>query len=183
MFFLLGLSIALATVLLLDSVASLVSSTAWKGIRRSSQSWSSATRAAIVCWLRLVPVAFGIACVLLLLVPAYFTHEPRTGHEDVSWKLALVAGFSAIGIGLALTRGFVNWRATSKLTADWLLNATPIELPGINVPAYRLKHQFPVIAVVGTLRPMLFVADQVFSALTPEELCAAIQHEAGHIAA
>lgn len=183
MYFLLGLSIALATVLLLNSLASLVSSIVWKVIKPSSHRWSSATRAAVVCWLRLAPIAFGFACVLLLLLPSYFAHESPTDHESVSWKLAVVAGFSAIGIGVALIRSFVNRRATSKLAAEWLLNATPIELPGINVPAFRLEHRFPVIAVVGMLRPKLFVANQALEALTPGELCAAIQHEAQHIAA
>ncbi len=170
-------------MLLMNSVASLTTSMLWKCVRNSSLRWAATTRAGLVCALRIVPVIVGIAFVTLLLVPAYITHEPRTDHEDVSVKLALVSLFSAIGIGLALIRGFVTWRATSKLAADWLANATPIEVPGINVPAYRIDHKFPVIAVVGMLRPKLFVATQIFDALTTEELAAAIQHEAGHIAA
>lgn len=183
MYFLLGLSIALAAMLVMNSVASLLVSLLWKTVRRSATRWPAATRASVLCGLRILPVAFGVACVTLLLVPAYFTHEPRTAHEDVSAKLAILALLSAVGIGLALIRGIVTWRVTSRLTADWLSKATAVNLPGIRIPAYRVQHQFPVIAVVGTLRPRLFVANQIFESLSRNELAAAIEHEAGHILA
>jgi Zn-dependent protease with chaperone function len=183
MYFLLGLSIALAAMLVMNSVASLLVSLLWKAVSRRAISWPAATRASVLCELRLLPVAFGVACVTLLLVPAYFTHEPRTAHESVSSKLAILALLSAVGIGLALIRGIVTWRVTSRLTADWLSKATAISLPGINIPAYRMKHHFPVIAVVGTLRPRLFVANQIFESLSRDELSAAVEHEVGHILA
>jgi len=40
-----------------------------------------------------------------------------------------------------------------------------------------------VIAVVGSIRPRLFVAGQVLDSLTDEEMLAAIAHECGHLAA
>lgn len=51
------------------------------------------------------------------------------------------------------------------------------------MPAYKLRHPFPVIAVVGIFRPRIFVAEQVFSELDKPELIAALSHEAGHISA
>jgi Zn-dependent protease with chaperone function len=183
MYFLLGLSIALAAMLVMNSVASLLVSLLWKTVSRSATSWPAATRASVLCGLRILPVAFGVACVTLLLVPAYFTHEPRTAHEEISTKLALLALLSAVGIGLAFIRGTVTWRVTSRLTSDWLSKATAISLPGIKIPAFRIQHQFPVIAVVGTLRPRLFVANQIFESLSRDELLAAIEHEAGHVLA
>lgn len=183
MYFLLGLSIALAAMLVMNSVASLLVSLLWKVVSRHATSWPSATRASVLCGLRILPVAFGVACVTLLLVPAYYTYEPRNDYENVSAKLAILALLSAVGIGLALIRGIVTWRVTSRLTADWLSKATAINLPGVNIPAYRMQHQFPVIAVVGTLRPRLFVANQILESLSRDELSAAIEHEAGHILA
>jgi Zn-dependent protease with chaperone function len=183
MYFLLGISIALAAMLVMNSGASLLVSLFWKTVKRSAMRWPAATRARVLCALRILPVALGVACVTLLFLPAYFTHEPRTDHEDVSTKLALLALFSAVGIGLALIRGIVTWRVTSRLTADWLSKGTAITLQGINIPAYRIQHQFPVIAVVGTLRPRLFVANQIFDSLSPDELSAALEHEAGHLLA
>ncbi len=49
--------------------------------------------------------------------------------------------------------------------------------------AAELQHQFPVIAIVGVLRPRLFIAEQVLTSLEQNELLAAIEHEAGHVVA
>lgn len=131
--------------------------------------------------LRTFPIVLGIVCVSLLLVPAYLEHEPRYGHEPVSLKLAIIASVSAIGLALALCRGLAAWRATSRLNTDWLRHAEPVNLPGVKIPSYRIQHQFPVIAIVGVLRPRLFIAEQVLNSLEPDELIAAIEHEAGHV--
>jgi hypothetical protein len=66
---------------------------------------------------------------------------------------------------------------------DWLRRSRRISLPGVNIPAYKLKESFPVIAVIGAMRPRLFVSEQVFDALDAEEFGAAIQHEIGHLTA
>ncbi len=101
----------------------------------------------------------------------------------VSKKLAALAIVSAIGLTLALWRGFRSWSATRGLKRKWLNIANEIELPGINIPALQIAHSFPIIAVLGTFRPRLFIADQVLQCLNEEELAAAIAHECGHLAA
>ena len=183
MYFLLGLSITLAAMLVVNSLASLLLSLLWKAMRKGALRWPAANRASMLYALRVLPVAAGLFCVVMLFAPAYLAHEPRAGHEDVSANLAIVSLFSALGIGMAVVRGIVTCRVTARLTADWLRKAEAIDLPGIGVPAYRMEHLFPVIAVVGVLHPRLFVANQIFNSLTSEELSAAIQHEAGHIVA
>src|SRR6185295_11074886 len=44
-------------------------------------------------------------------------------------------------------------------------------------------YAFPLIAVVGTFRPRLFIAEHVLQSLSEGELIAAISHECGHLAA
>ncbi len=182
MFFVLGLSIVLAALLLCNSCTSLVSSLTWRLIGpRAGKRLSAASCASMIFLLRTFPIVLGIVCVSLLLVPAYLEHEPRQGHEPVSLKLAIIACVSAIGLALALFRGIAAWRATSRLNSDWLGHAEPINLPGVKISSYRIQHQFPVIAIVGVLRPRLFIAEQVLNSLGPDELIAAIEHEAGHV--
>lgn len=181
MYFLLGLSIVLAAMLVVNSMASLGATLLWRGLEKHTRWWSAASRASLLTTLRILPPTAGIAAVGLLFAPAYLTHEPRTDHEGVSAKLAVLAVFSALGIGLAILRGLRTWRSTSRLANDWLGQAKPIHFPGIKVPTYQIEHQFPVIAVVGSLRPRLFIANRVLQTLTSEELKAAIHHEAGHI--
>lgn len=181
MYFLLGLSIVLAAMLIVNSIASLAATLLWRGLERYARHWSAASRASLLTTLRILPVTAGITTVALLFGPAYITHEPRTDHEDVGAKLAILALFSVIGIGSAVVRGIVTWRVTTRLRNDWLRNAQPINLAGIDIPSYQIEHQFPVIAIVGSLRPRLFIANRVLQTLTSEELEAAINHEAGHV--
>lgn len=183
MFFFLGLCIVLAAMLLLNSLASVVASLVWKCFGDRIKKWPAASCSNTLFLLRVVPATFGLASVLFLFAPAYLTHEPRVGHEDVSLKLGLVALLSAFGIALAVVRGIAAWRATSRLANDWLQHAERIELPRLGLPVYQVEHRFPLIAVVGALRPRLFIARQVLESLTPEELSAALDHEAGHVTA
>lgn len=121
--------------------------------------------------------------VALLFAPAYLTHEPRNNHEEITLNLGIVAFLSALGVVLAVVRGIVSWRVTARLTADWLRYAEPITLPGIAISAFRIEHQFPVVAIVGTFRPRLFIANQILQSLTSDELSAALAHEVGHVIA
>jgi hypothetical protein len=183
MFFLLGICIVLAVMLALNSIASLVASLLWKALEPRARRWSAASQASVLCLLRTLPVVGGITIVALLFAPAYLAHEPRTNHEEITLKLGIVAFFSALGVVLAVVRGLVTWRATARLTADWLRNAEAITLPGITIPAFRIEHQFPVLAIVGTFRPRLFIANQILKSLTDDELLAALAHEVGHVIA
>jgi hypothetical protein len=118
-----------------------------------------------------------------VFVPSFLTHEPYGTGETVSMKLGLLAFISAAGVGLALSRGLRSWFATRALLRKWLVSATPIELAGVTTPTFSFPNAFPIIAVVGTLKPRLFIAERVLESLTQEELAAAIAHECGHLAA
>jgi Zn-dependent protease with chaperone function len=133
--------------------------------------------------LRILPAALALFFVLFLVVPSYVAYEPRHGVEDVSIKLALIALASAVGIILAFWRGLAAWRVTKRLTADWIKQSRAVSICGINIPTYAIDHQFPLIAIVGVLRPRLFIATQVLEVLTTDEIKAALAHEKGHLTA
>jgi Zn-dependent protease with chaperone function len=183
MYLLLGLSILLAALLSFNSLATLTASLVWRVLGRWARHWPARTQATTLFLLRVVPIAAGVAGLVLLVLPAYVAHEPRSTNEYIGYKLALLAVVSAAGISLALIRGLASWRATSRLTADWLSQAQLISLPGVDIPCYQIKHPFPVIAIVGTLRPRLFIANHVFEKLEPGEMVGAIHHEVGHLIA
>jgi Zn-dependent protease with chaperone function len=183
MYLLLGISILLAALLSFNSLASLTASVIWRLLGRHTRYWPAATQASILFLLRIVPAVAGLACLVLLIIPAYVQHEPRSTAEAVSYKLALIAFVSAAGIALAIVRGIASWRATTRLTADWLSHGRRILIPGIDIPCYEIHHHFPVIAIVGILRPRLFIASQIFEKLQPEEISSAVAHEVGHLIA
>ncbi len=183
MFILLGISTVLAALLALNSLSALLMAALWRLAGGFTRWWSAATRARILFLMRIVPAALAVLLVALFLAPAYLAYEPRATTEGVSFKLALLAFVSLIGIGLAVFRGFAAWRATARLTADWLAHAEPVRIEGVNIPAYAIEHAFPVIAIVGVVEPRLFIARRVLGGLTPDEIAAAAAHESGHLSA
>lgn len=183
MFELLGLSLLLAALLTFNSLASLAIAGLWRVAGKLTRNWTASSRARLLFSLRTLPALLAFLSVSLLLVPAYLAFEPRHTAERVSFKLALLAFFSATGIAVSIYRGIATHRATAKLTADWLRQGKPIETTGIAIKAYQIEHTFPLIAIVGFLRPNLFIARQVLELLAPEEIAAALAHENGHLTA
>jgi Zn-dependent protease with chaperone function len=183
MFELLGLSLLLAALLTFNSIASLVIAGLWRLAGRATNNWTAAARARLLFSLRVLPAILAFLTVALLLAPSYLAYEPRHAAESVSIKLALLAFFSAAGIAVSIYRGIATNRATRNLTSDWLRQGKPIRIPGIEIKSYEIQHAFPLIGIVGFLRPRLFIASQVLELLTPEEITAAVAHENGHLTA
>jgi Zn-dependent protease with chaperone function len=183
MYLLLGISLGLATFFAFNVLATGVVSLLWRIAQPLARRWSARARAECLFALRVAAPLFSLLIVVTLFVPAYVGYEPYGTSEIVSKKLAAFAIISIIGVGFALWRAVQSWMATRRLAKQWLRAAVSTRLPFIDIPTYRIAHAFPIIAVVGTLRPRLFIAEQVLESLTEEELVAAIAHEGGHLAA
>lgn len=182
MFVLLGISLLLAAWLGFNSLAAMGTALLWRVAGRLTLHWTALTRARVIFWLRILPAFLGAALVVILIAPAYLELEPRTTNETVGLKLGVIAFASAMAIALAIIRSIAVWRATARLTANWLAHARPVSFPQSGVPAYRIDHRFPVIAIIGVWRPRLFLGGKVFDSLTVDEIAAAIEHEIGHLA-
>jgi Zn-dependent protease with chaperone function len=183
MYALLGISLGLATFFAVNVLATAVISLVWRTAEPLTRRWSARTRAEWLFALRIAAPLLSLLIVAMLFVPAYVGYEPYGTSEIVSKKLAAFALVSIVGVVFALWRAFQTWIATRRLAKRWLRAAVSTRLPFIDIPTYRIAHSFPIIAVVGTLRPRLFIAEQVLESLTGDELVAAIAHEGGHLAA
>lgn len=183
MYELLGICLMLATLLVVNAFTSALMAAFARLFDRRLQRLSARVRAEILFALRVGPTAIAIFLVGFLFVPAYVVLEPHGTNEVVSTKLALLALISAAGVGFALWRLLRSSFATHALLRSWLREAQLTRLDGIGIPTYRIRHRFPIIAVVGTINPRLFIAAQVLDELTEEELAASIAHEAGHVQA
>lgn len=181
MYELLGTCLALSALLAFNALASAAAEIVWRVASPRLPRLAAGGRARLLFALRVFPPASAAALVFALVVPAYLLHEPEDTGESVGVKLILVAAASAAGVLLALWRVARTWLATRRLTRDWMRHAARVEVEGAEIPAYRLRHGFPVIAVIGVLRPRLFIAEQIFDTLTPGELTAALRHERGHV--
>src|SRR5262245_8234822 len=183
MYELLGISLVLAMLLAINVMVTFVAVGVGRIVKKALQRSHARTRAEILFALRIGPPAIAIVSIFAFLIPSYLVYEPYASGEIVSKKLAALAVISSVGIALAFWRGLRSWWATRSLLQEWLAAGVPMELNSIAVPTYRLPHAFPLIAVVGALRPRLFIAEHVLSSLSEQELVAAIAHECGHLAA
>jgi Zn-dependent protease with chaperone function len=183
MYELLGITLVLAMLLTVNAVSTMTVTGLSRLFKGPLRRCTARTRAEILFVMRTGPPAVAIIWIVAFIIPSYLEYEPYTTNEFVSLKLGLLAAISAVGVGLAIWRGLRSWLATRTLLTRWMMNSTPLKLDGVRVPAFRLKYSFPIIAVVGMLRPRLFIAEQVLASLSAEELAAAIAHECGHLVA
>jgi Zn-dependent protease with chaperone function len=183
MYLLLGITLVLALLLTINATATMVAAAFARLCKPLFRKCTARTRAEIFFVMRIGPPVIAVIAIAAFMIPSYLAYEPHATKETISWKLGALATISAVGVGLAFWRGLRTWLATRSLLKEWLVSATPIILDGLDVPAFVLQHSFPIIAVVGALRPRLFIASHVLESLSEEELTAAIAHEYGHLAA
>jgi hypothetical protein len=132
--------------------------------------------------LRFLPVVVGSIAAGALASAAWLRFEPAQAPESLGAPLAAVAASAFVLLAVAARRGLRAWRSGHALARQWMSVGTPVRLPGIGLPAYRIVHAWPVVCVVGTLRPRLFVAEAVLDSCTPDELASVAAHERAHVA-
>ena len=181
MYFLIGISLLFAFLFSVNILASLVATIVWRLIAKSAAGWNARTRVNVIFLLRFMPLAVAVVFILAFVLPAFLLFEPAATSETVGLKLTLIALVSAFGIAAAFGRIFASWWRTKRLIGEWMRLSEPVAVEGMEIPAFRLRHPFPIIAVVGVIRPQMFVAEQILSELDEAELAAAIAHECGHI--
>lgn len=179
----LGITLVLAMLLSMNALATMAAAGLWRLLRRPVGKWSARTRAEFLFVLRFGPPVISITWVAAFMIPSYIAYEPYTTNEVVSLKLGTLALISLVGVLAAIWRGVRSWWATRTLLQNWIAASKEIHLAEASVPVFLMPHKFPIIAVVGTFRPRLFIAEHVLATLSEEELSAALTHEYGHMAA
>lgn len=175
--------LALAAFLSINILGTLIVTASWVCLRQHISVRRARTRARILFWLRVLPPAFASTFVVALLIPAYLLYEPYPTPESVGLPLLALAALSASCIAYAAYRAATSCLVTKGMIAAWLRHAEPMHVGSVEIPAYRLSIMTPMLAVVGTLRPRLFVASQILDSLSPEEVAVALAHERGHLLA
>lgn len=183
MYSLLGISLTLALLLIVNLFVALTATAVWNIVSKYVDGVSAGLRAQVIFGLRILPVAAAVILVAGFVVPAYILYEPYGTDEIVSFKLATLAIASSLGFGFALYRVLRTIYVTRQLIQNWLRSAEVIRVDGVRTSVYRIEHRFPVVAVVGVFRPRIFVAAKVLDALEESEFRATLEHELGHLAA
>jgi beta-lactamase regulating signal transducer with metallopeptidase domain len=119
------------------------------------------------------------------VLPALLKFEPRSTGELVGWPLLALAILGGAVLFVMLARATTILWVTRLVEAEWRRHSKKLSLENTDVPVYCLNDAGAgpgsVLAVLGFLRPKIFVAKQIVDTLTPAELMAAVEHERAHI--
>ena len=172
------LVVALATYAIATGIASFGVPLIWRFRRPRS---TSITYANDLLRLRLAPAATGLIASLCAIV-AFNRFEPRSSGETMGVLLVLSACASPLAFLVGSARLTTAWWRTRCAMRSWMAHATPIALAGLDIPCFVVEAEFPIVAVVGIVRPRLMIARAVLDHCSPEELAAVLAHERAHIA-
>ncbi|HEX6324592.1 MAG TPA: M56 family metallopeptidase [Vicinamibacterales bacterium] len=151
-------------------------------IRATARAGAGARAWMLACF-RLLPAAAAIAATALVLAPGYYRYEQRGEPEGVGLVLALAAAAGFLIAAGALVRAGAAVIRAAALRRRWLAAGRPIDVAGAGMPAYAIESAFPLVAVLGVLRPRLFISSSVLRACSPPQLEAIIDHERRHVSA
>lgn len=169
--------LALAAFGITFVVASMVTAARWAFRRPTGE---AAWRADSLLRLRLQPAlwAFGV---LGFSAVGLYRFESRDGAELLGGVFWLFGAFGAALLLTAVVRvARMQWR-TWRLTRAWMADAAPLKLPGLSLPAFSITTGYPVVAIVGIVRPRLVIDRLVLQACSEPELQAILAHERGHV--
>jgi Zn-dependent protease with chaperone function len=149
-------------------------------LARRSAPASPHARASILFRLRLLPISIALLATIQG-VASFVMFEPR-GEAETFGRVLVGLALMAVGLLVVGTARLIATAvATRRALRRWMATAEPIVLAGITVPAYAIDSVFPVVAVVGIIRPRLIIARTVIATCTAEELRAILSHEGRHL--
>lgn len=153
---------------------------AFAGSDRPRTDESSADRADRLLRAQVLPTVVA-ALAFLFAAIGLFRFESRDGGEVIGRVLWMAA---ALGASLLLVMVWrlarMRWQ-TRRLLQSWLSDASPITLRDVTIPAFEINTGYPVVAIIGVLRPRLVIDLQVLRACSEDELAAILAHERGHV--
>lgn len=137
-------------------------------------------RAATLLRIRLLPLGASVLTTATV-VAGFLVFEPRERHETTGLVLLVLAAIAVTLPAAAASRALRLRRASVRTWRTWAKTAEPIDLEGMTAPCYAVSSDFPIVAVVGLLRPRLIVARSVLAACTSEEMRVIVSHEQSHV--
>ncbi len=152
----------------------------WPAAEKRLERLAPVRRARWILALRFSPTALALLASVSVTLPSFLEFEPRDTNEVAGRALSALAaagaGLLAFGLARAIGRAARAGFLARRLTAS----ATPVELAGAGMPAWRLEIPVPIVALRGWRRPRLYISGSVLDACPPRLLAAMAAHEAGH---
>jgi Zn-dependent protease with chaperone function len=130
--------------------------------------------------LRMAPLACALFVVAALCVPSYLWLEPEAAAEEAG-VACLVSALLGLAVWcFSIVRG-VRAAARSLRYIDRCQRAGfGTRLAGDRSPVWVMEGAAGYLMLAGIVRPRLFISRTVMTALSPEQLEAAVRHEGAH---
>jgi len=140
----------------------------------------AAVAARILLAVRLAPLVCSLAAVYLFCVPSYLWLEPQGKTESLGLEGVLAAGLGLALIAEWLYRVTQSTMQSSRFSRRCHGVAREEQLDGEAAAVLVLDQKSPCLALVGIVRPRIVVSRGVLTALSADELSAALAHERAH---
>ncbi len=139
-----------------------------------------AAAARLLLILRLLPAAGAAFVVMAVCLPSYLWLEPDAPAERVGFACVAAALLAVAIWSVSLVRGLRAASGSRRFLQTCRRAGRPTHLPDEPAETFVVDSPAPVLALAGILHPRLIVSRGVLSALTPEQLAAALRHERAH---
>lgn len=169
-----------AAFFITNVAASLVAWLCARPLLAAASTGTALLKARALSLFRLLPSAVSLAVTLTILVPGYIAHE-STGSERAGIMLWLLAAGGAALLAASVAGALAAVRTTARLRRAWLAAAHPADVPEAGMGAYEIDLPYPLVAVLGVIRPRLFVSSLVLRHCSAQELKAIVEHERAHV--
>ena len=179
----LAIATTLAAFALISIAVSIATALVGPPIARRLEKWAPQRRATALFRLRITPAAAASLGAFCVVLPTFLRYEPRDTGETLAMTLTGLAGAGALLLGAAVYRAICGWRQTHALARDWRREGRLVDSGNPRLPVVALDLPYPLVAVVGWRRPVLFIAEIALRACSSGEIRAMIAHEAAHVAA
>lgn len=174
------LGLLLACFFLLHLVAGLATSLVAPAAVRMAERVRPGVAARCLLALRLFPAGFAVVVVAGLCAPSYLWLEPEAGPELVGYAFLGAALLGLAVWGLAIARGLRAAATSLRYGRNWRHAGRETRLAGESWPVWVIEDSAPFVVLAGIVHPRLLVSRGVVSALSAEQLAAALGHERAH---
>ncbi|MGP0017913.1 MAG: M56 family metallopeptidase [Candidatus Sulfotelmatobacter sp.] len=195
MFAVRGIAVALSVFAIVYGVLSLAVCLGWRSVWRKSQTRPARRFADLLFAWRMFPLATAVLVTAAFTVPSFLLLEPRAIDEPLG-GIPLGLGVCGAGLGIfGVLNAGLALRRVSRIVARWTSAAQPVDscapvpvlrispvVPAMDRPAMILPTMIlPTMTAAGIVRPRVLLSAAAESALTANELRAALNHEVAHV--
>lgn len=180
MFIVRGIAVSLTFFVVLYCLHSLLVAAACRALKLTPATSSGRGAANLLFVLRILPLLASTLITLAFVVPSYLRLEPASADEETGLLPVVFSVCALLLFAYGLWRVVSAQTRTSRVVADWLEDADPLEAVA-DVAMFRSRRDVPPLTLVGICKPRVLLSNSTVALLSPDELHVALKHEMAHL--